>query len=150
MTPLHPAFRRLLRWFIPQLKNEELDRLDGLLALRHHLIIEKGIGKTPIEPAVARPKSATDPDIEQLTRQANAILSPYKNQYERVLRLWTARRELVLRQDKFLPTLTNLRLKDLQLIGNYGLNYGLLLAHKLPFVAKVRKLFVSKTQKPSD
>ena len=33
MMPLHPAFRRLLLKYIPQLSSNDLDKCDGLLAL---------------------------------------------------------------------------------------------------------------------
>jgi hypothetical protein len=77
MTPMPLSFRRLLRWFIPELKNEDLDRLDSLLALHHHLVLEKNMvsGGNPIQ----------QPPIEKATKQANAILAPYKERYKTAL-----------------------------------------------------------------
>jgi hypothetical protein len=122
MTPFHPTFRRLLRRNIPQLKDEDLNRHEGLFALRHHLVLEKHIGSREYEPPTKQlkkgrqkrekpqqdqpphqepPEKGIDKDIAQATEQAQAIFVPYAREYEASLRLWVARRQLMLQQSNF-------------------------------------------------
>lgn len=96
MMPFDLSFRRLVRKYIPQLSHQELNRHESLVALRHQLIQEEHM-QPPGIPAKLPPGVSArvlSPAIEAATRDANAILAPYKEQYEAVLRLWIARRNL--------------------------------------------------------
>jgi hypothetical protein len=119
MTPFHPAFRRLLRQFIPQLKNDDLNRHESLTALRLHLLLKSdmqpprigtpgvasgsggGAGSGGRKRIVVPPPPGLASDIDAAAKEANAILAPYKREYEAAVRLWIARRRLALQQGRF-------------------------------------------------
>lgn len=94
MTPYHPMFRRLLHRNIPQLENKDIDRYGSLIALRHNLFQESHI--------ISDPNKTFEKDIAEATRQAQAIFAPYAEIFNACLRLWVARRQLLLRQGSFL------------------------------------------------
>lgn len=100
MTPYHPMFRRLLHRNIPQLDNKDIDRYGSLIALRHNLFQESRI--------ILDPKGILTGEIDQATRQAQAIFMPYAKVFDACLRLWVARRQLLLRQGNFLQIPLNL------------------------------------------
>jgi len=112
MTSLHLSFRRLVRRNIPQLLDEDLSRYDSLIAFRHQLVLEKSLrppanhvelsGKRRDKPSNPGPASQhpepTPKDfIDQVSREANDILRPYKREYEDSVRLWNARRRTAAR-----------------------------------------------------
>lgn len=99
MTPYHPMFRRLLHRNIPQLDNKDVDRYGSLIALRHNLFQESHI--------IPDPKGILAGEINQATHQAQAIFAPYAKVFDACLRLWVARRQLLLRQGNFLQVPLN-------------------------------------------
>ncbi|MCI0690839.1 hypothetical protein L0337_02410 [candidate division KSB1 bacterium] len=121
MTPFHPTFRRLLRRNIPQVRDEDLNRHESLFALRQQLVIDKHIvaekyvpppqqgpqvqqqQERPPEPSYEQPPctKGIDDDIADATSQAQAIFAPYSKVYDASLRLWVARRQIVLKQGNF-------------------------------------------------
>ena len=136
MMPLHPGFRRLVLESIPQLKREDLDNYDGLLALRlelvhrrSHVLGPKNPGQTnpdgqgpndgaspskggddvvmkrrtlirrkQILPSQGTPREELEHLIDEITERANAIIAPYRAQFDALHRLWSARRNLALHQ----------------------------------------------------
>lgn len=124
MTPFHPTFRHLLRRNIPQVHDEDLNRHENLFALRHQLVIDKHIvaGKyvprsttsvtsaatTGTAASAAAPK-VIDEDIADATAQAQVIFAPYARVYDASLRLWVARRQMVMQQGNFFQIPLSLR-----------------------------------------
>jgi hypothetical protein len=115
MMPFALSFRRLVLKYIPQLKSEDLDRHESLIALRHQLIQEKNIKPPQTHLPIL------DENIEKAAREANAILAPYKKEFEAVLRLWLARRQLALKQGGLLqiPTTWEGFVGFFGALGNY-------------------------------
>jgi hypothetical protein len=112
MTPLHGSFHRLVRRNIPQLSDEDLNNYDSLVAFRHQLLLEKSLqppanhvelggkrsDKPPHHGATPQHSEPTQKDfIDQVSRQANDILRPYKREYEASVRLWNGRRRAATR-----------------------------------------------------
>jgi hypothetical protein len=129
MTPFHPTFRRLLRRNIPQVRDEDLNRHESLFALRHQLVTDKHIvaekyvlppqqgpqvqqqQEKPHEPSYQQPpcQKGIDDDIADATSQAQAIFAPYARIYDASLRLWVARRQIVMKQGNFFQIPLSLR-----------------------------------------
>jgi len=129
MTPLHPRFRRLVRKYIPQLDNEDLDRYDGLVALRLELLEQRSLlppkppeeeppdirsagrkrqqGESSAFPAAGSPREELDAFIDRVTRAANAILAGVREEFDAVHRLWMARRQLAYKQGGLLQIPTS-------------------------------------------
>jgi hypothetical protein len=112
MTTLHPTFRRLLRRYIPQLRDQDLNRYEGLTALRHELVVTKHIAGDSVPSAKRKRKGAAesyspttpsdiDKDIAIITEQVQAIFKEPAKAYEASLHLWTGRRQLILQQSNF-------------------------------------------------
>lgn len=90
MMPYSLTFRRLLKKYIPQLTDEEIDRHESLLALRTHLLYESN----SIPPGIPA-------EITQISEEANRIIEPVAEEFTRTVQLWSARRELALEQRYF-------------------------------------------------
>jgi hypothetical protein len=136
MTPFPPTFRRLLRRNIPQVHDEDLNRHENLFALRHQLVIDRhsvagkyvhgsttsvtGTATTGTAASAPAPK-VIDEDIMDATAQAQVIFSPYAKVYDASLRLWVARRQIVLQQGNFFQIPLSLKKigKLLKAIVNY-------------------------------
>lgn len=114
MTPFHPTFRRLLRRNIPQVHDEDLNRHESLFALRHQLVIDKHVvaekyvrpsttkaATTGTLPPIPIAPKGIDDDIADATAQAQEIFARYRDVYDASLRLWIARRQIVMKQGNF-------------------------------------------------
>jgi hypothetical protein len=136
MTPLHLSFRGLISRYIPQLTHEDVTRYESLVAFRHQLILEENFeppqkdeypqnditrDKSPDDKSPNSGHSKQTPPrlipnglIRNVNKQANDIVRPFKKEYEAVVRLWNARRQVVVRQRHYgqIPD-TAQRLKDL-------------------------------------
>jgi len=117
--PFHPSFRFLLRKYIPQVSNEDLDRHESLMALRLQLKLERNMppGATTSDYKQTRGGSARDIRnqlIREATVQANStngtgIFSGFEKEFNAVQQLWIARRQLALRPNPYSQTLSSLR-----------------------------------------
>jgi len=161
MTPLHLSFRNLISRNIPQLPHDAVERYESLVALRHHLILEENL-KPPkkdgddyddVKPGKLRRGKSPNPDhsnqtpprpkltglILDVNKQANDIVRPFKKEYEAVVRLWNARRQVAVRQRHYgqIPDTTQ-RLKDL--VGAL-VNYRKVQIQTFPILLKNRLKF---------
>lgn len=97
MLPFNPSFRNLLRRFIPQLIDEDVDNYENAVSLWHQFRQEKNI-LDPEDPN----RKAIDKLIEKASRRTNEVLSPVRKEFNNLQRLYTARRRLGLSGGKFL------------------------------------------------
>jgi hypothetical protein len=148
MTSLHLSFHRLVRRNIPQLLDEDLNHYDSLVAFRHQLLLEKSLqppanhvelgGKRSDKPphhnpTPQHPEPTPKDFIDQVSRQANDILRPYKREYEATVRLWNARRRAATRLGNSLQ-IPDSAMSLLYLIGAF-LNYYFVAAVTFPIFA---------------
>src|SRR5262249_36091380 len=106
MMPFHPSFRFLLRKYIPQVANEDLDRHESLMALRLQLKLERNMPPGTPTPDYRQAVGESSRDlrnrlIREATVQANGtdgtgVFSGFEREFNAVHRLWTARRQLAL------------------------------------------------------
>ncbi len=105
MLPFNPSFRRLLNKFLPQLRDEDLDRHESLIALRQQLLIERDLSPPPQiageQTAPALRDIATL--IERATQLADAILRPFRTEFRLLLRLYDHQRRQQLFKGRFTP-----------------------------------------------
>jgi len=116
MMPLHSAFRRTVRRYVPQLSPDDLDRYESLVSLINHLNVERG----SLKPSTSTKKGAKkgkrspsaveaispashlhDPDL-LLRDEMKDILANYENLYRKSRELWIARRQLAVQYGNFL------------------------------------------------
>src|SRR6266850_4378505 len=119
MMPFHPSFRFLLRKYIPQVSNEDLDRHESLMALRLQLRLERNMppGTTRPDYKQAAGESARDIRnqlIREATVQANGtdgtgIFSSFEREFNAVHQLWIARQQLALRPNTYSQTVSTQR-----------------------------------------
>lgn len=117
--PFNLTFRRLLRKYIPQLSEDDINRYESLIALRTHIYFEGYSTK--------RNKA-----IKEITKKAQAIIKPVEPNFNRASLLWKAIREYSLVQGNILqvpPTL-----KDLQEYVKKNFNYRITQVITLPFL----------------
>lgn len=125
MLPFNLPFRRLLRIFIPKLSNEDLDKHEQLVALRHQLIQERNIllMKSRHNNGNDNPNDVNqngndnndgDEDLIRLNKQiraatkaSNRILKPFKDDYKKVQELYVERRRAQLTEKKYLQLPTS-------------------------------------------
>jgi hypothetical protein len=117
MMPFHPSFRFLLRKYIPQVSNEDLDRHESLMALRLQLKLERNMPPETPTPDYRQAAGESARDlrnrlIREATVQANGtdgtgIFSSFEREFNAVHRLWTARRQLALRPNPYSQTLSS-------------------------------------------
>jgi len=100
MLPFNPSFRRLLNKFLPQLRNEDLDRHESLIALRQQLLIERDLAPPPIGIAGPAPMAIND-QIVRATQLADAILRPFRREFRLLLRLYDHQRRQELFEGRF-------------------------------------------------
>jgi len=100
MMPLPPSFRRLLLAKIPKLKREDLNKYDSLLALRYQAVHQKSLD-------LERRKDFEE-FIRKATQQANAIIAPFRTQFDKLQQLWATRRISALYQGDILQVPTTL------------------------------------------
>jgi len=157
MTSLHLSFHRLVRRNIPQLLEEDLSHYDSLIAFRHQLLLEKSLqppanhvelggkrGDKPSNPSHAsqHPEPTQKDFIDQVSRQANDILRPYKREYEDSVRLWNARRRAAARLGNSLQ-IPDSGMSLIYLIGAF-LNYYFVAVVTFPVFAWNRIKFYYK------
>ena len=116
MMPFHPSFRFLLRKYIPQVSNEELDRHESLMALRLQLKLEQNMRPERTKPGYAQAQGDSDRDIrKQLIREATVqangtdgvgIFAGFEKEFNAVQQLWIASRQLALRPSPYSQTLS--------------------------------------------
>jgi hypothetical protein len=106
MMPFHPTFRFLLRRYIPQVSNRDLDRHESLMALRLQLILERHMRPESQRSEYSRkeehpPRDLRDQLIREATIEANGgrekgIFAGFEREFNAVQELWIARRQLAL------------------------------------------------------
>jgi hypothetical protein len=116
MMPFHPSFRFLLRKYIPQVSNEDLDRHESLMALRLQLRLEQNMRPETTRPGYAQTHGESARDIRnQLIREATVqangtdgvgIFSGFEKEFNAVQQLWIASRQLALRPSPYSQTLS--------------------------------------------
>jgi hypothetical protein len=116
MMPFHPSFRFLLRKYIPQVSNEELDRHESLMALRLQLKLEQNMRPERTKPVYAQAEGDSDRDIrKQLIREATVqangtdgvgIFAGFEKEFNAVQQPWIASRQLALRPSPYSQTLS--------------------------------------------
>ena len=119
MMPFHPSFRFLLRKYIPQVSNEDLDRHESLMALRLQLRLERSMRPETTRPDYPQtqrksPRDVRNQLIREATVQANStdgtgIFSGFEKEFNAVQQLWVARRHLALRPNPYSQTLSSLK-----------------------------------------
>src|SRR5215475_5612485 len=116
MMPFHPSFRFLLRKYIPQVSNQDLDRHESLIALRLQLKLERNMPPEIPTPDYRQAVTESTRDlrnrlIREATIQANGtdgagIFSGFEKEFNAVHQLWTARRQLALQPNPYSQTLS--------------------------------------------
>ena len=116
MMPFHPSFRFLLRKYIPQVSNEDLDRHESLMALRLQLKLERNMRPETTRSDYSQtqrksPRDVRNQLIREATVQANGtdgtgIFSGFEKEFNAVQQLWTAGRQLALRPNPYSQTLS--------------------------------------------
>ncbi len=117
MMPLHAAFRRTVRRYVPQLSSDDLDRYESLVSFINHLSVERGSLKfsTPtkkgakkgkrspnVDETVRTASHSEDLDILLLREEMKDILANYEDLYQKSRELWIARRQLAVQYGNFL------------------------------------------------
>jgi hypothetical protein len=117
MMPLHSAFRRTVRRYVPQLSSDDLDRYESLVSFVNHLSVERGSLKLSaptikgakkgkrspsVDETVRTASHSIDPDIALLREEMNDILANYEDLYQKSRELWIARRQLAVQYGNFL------------------------------------------------
>jgi hypothetical protein len=105
MLPFNPSFRRLVNKFLPQLRDEDLDRHESLIALRQQLLIERDLAPPPQIAGEQTAPAPRDIDtlIERATQLADAILRPFRTEFRLLLRLYDRQRRQQLFKGRFTP-----------------------------------------------
>jgi hypothetical protein len=106
MMPFHPSYRSLLRKYIPQISNVDLDRHESLMALRLQLILERNMRPEDRESGHSQTQGNSARNlrnelIREATIEANGtdktgIFSGFERELNAVHQLWIARRQLLL------------------------------------------------------
>lgn len=113
MTPFNLSFRHLLRKYIPQLTDKNINEHEMLFTYRSVLQRElnfvplkylEGPGQydTDVDPAEEHYKKPIRKRIESVSKEAQTIIEPYKEEFEALHKLWIARRKFALEQGHFL------------------------------------------------
>lgn len=97
MLPFNPSFRNLLRRFIPQLIDEDVDDYENAVSLWHQFRQEKNI-LDPRDPN----NGVIDDLVARAAGRTNEVLGPVRNEFNNLQRLYTARRRVGLSGGKFL------------------------------------------------
>ncbi|MBN2009546.1 hypothetical protein JW960_09405 [candidate division KSB1 bacterium] len=129
MMPLHPAFRRMLLSYIPQLKSADLDKYDGLLALYNHRKVQFDFfnnsggfrikknstdmnhveGVPDGEPEEDEQQQDDETELRLIYEDAINIIKPVRKQYEKAYRQWQVRSEFAsVQQAGVQPTFGNI------------------------------------------
>ena len=121
MTPFNLSFRYMLRKYIPQLTDENIEEHEKLLTYRYVLQHELNFvpkkylgypGQNETEQNDSEQyKESINKRIISISKQARTIIEPYKEEFEALHKLWIARRKFALEQGHFLqipPTLQGL------------------------------------------
>lgn len=97
MLPFNPSFRNLLRRFIPQLIEEDVDDYENAVSLWHQFRQEKNI----LDPKNPN-RDVIDDLVKKVAGRTNEVLGPFRKEFDSLQRLYTARRRLGLSGGKFL------------------------------------------------
>ncbi len=93
MLPFNMSFRRMVFKYIPQIKAEDLDRHEGLIAFRHKVIQERKIIKDT--------SKSHEHNYKQTTKEANSIIAPYQKLFTAVQKLYSAKKQYAQQQGNF-------------------------------------------------
>jgi len=105
MTPFNISFRKLLRKYIPQIDNEQLDKHESLFAARTQLMNDiKIIDERKWQNYLSQLKQHP---ITSISNESEEIFQNYSKQYNAVHELWLARRQFALEQGKYLQIPTS-------------------------------------------
>jgi len=111
MTPFNLSFRYLIRKYIPQFTDKNIDEHEKLLTYRFVLHHELNFIPEQYSDDPDLYKDAILKRMQNISKQAQSIIEPYKEQFEVLRKLWIARRKFAMEQGNFLqipPTLKGL------------------------------------------
>jgi len=104
MTPFNISFRKLLRKYIPQIDNVQLDEHESLFAARAQFLNDINLFNKRELGEYIQPE---ENPITNISKESEDIFRNYAKQYNAVHELWLARRQFALEQGKYLQIPTS-------------------------------------------